>query len=134
MLTSVPFEELLPYPLTDLLCYTPQSHVPELSSSSQVLPSRSSLGRLVNQSTILLMVSIGSLFHQNANATKGYMLRTLERERSRLLLEQEVLNMQVAEAQALKNLEEDKIVQAMLPARKPIYTQQDTTVAVMPRQ
>ncbi|MDD5623679.1 MAG: hypothetical protein PHI23_03145 [Candidatus Peribacteraceae bacterium] len=117
--------------------------MPELSSSSQVLPSRSSLGRLVNQSTILLMVSIGSLilllallilFHQNANATKGYMLRTLERERSRLLLEQEVLNMQVAEAQALKNLEEDKIVQAMLPARKPIYTQQDTTVAVMPRQ
>jgi len=87
---------------------------------------------------MLLMISIGSLilllallilFHQNANATKGYQLRTLERERSRLLLDEEVLKMQIAEAQALIQLENDKIVQAMIPIGKTQYTNQDSTVA-----
>jgi len=95
---------------------------------------------MVNQSTMLLMVSIGSLilllallilFHQNANATKGYQLRTLERERSLLLLDEEVLKMQIAEAQALMQLEADKIIQAMIPVGKAQYTNQDTTVASM---
>ncbi|OGJ70761.1 hypothetical protein A2454_06440 [Candidatus Peribacteria bacterium RIFOXYC2_FULL_55_14] len=93
---------------------------------------------MVNQSTMLLMVSIGSLilllallilFHQNANATKGYQLRTLERERSLLLLDEEVLKMQIAQAQALMQLEGDKIIQAMIPVGKAQYTNQDTTVA-----
>ncbi len=87
---------------------------------------------------MLLMVSIGSLilllallilFHQNANATKGYQLRTLERERSRLLLDEEVLKMQIAEAQALKQLENDNSIQAMIPTKRTQYTKQDTTVA-----
>ena len=103
-------------------------------------PQRASLGRMVNQSTILLMVSIGSiilllalliLFHQNANATKGYTLRTLERERSRLLLEEEVLNMQVAKAQALKVLEHDQLVSAMISVRNPRYTGDETSVATL---
>jgi hypothetical protein len=99
---------------------------------------RSSLGALVNQSTMLLMVFIGSiililalliLFHENANATKGYILRTLERERSQLLLEEEVLKMQVAEAQALIQLESERQIQAMIPLRNPAYTEGDATVA-----
>lgn len=97
----------------------------------QNAPKRSSLGRMVNQSTVLLMVSIGALililallilFHQNSNATKGYLLRNLERERSQLLLEQEVLNMQVAKAQAMENIEADRQIQTMIPVRKPQYT------------
>jgi len=100
--------------------------------------SRASLGRMVNQSTILLMVCIGALilllalfilFHQNATATKGYQLRNLERERSQLLLEEEILNMQVAEAQALHQLSDDSVVQAMVAAKNPQYIQEDTTVA-----
>lgn len=88
---------------------------------------------------MLLMFSIGSLilllallilFHQNANATKGYNLRTLERERSQLLLEEEVLNMHLAEAQALQHLQADKLIEAMVPVRKPKYSDTDTTVAV----
>lgn len=88
---------------------------------------------------MLLMVSIGSLililallilFHQNANATKGYMLRTLERQRSKLLLEEEVLKMQVAESQALQQLEGDKQVEAMVPMKKARYTSGDSTVAL----
>lgn len=93
---------------------------------------------MVNQSTILLMVSIGSLilllallilFHQNATATKGYQLRNLERERSQLLLEEEILNMQVAESQALHRLSSDPVVQAMVAVKRPLYIEEDTTVA-----
>ena len=91
---------------------------------------RESLGRMVNHSTILLMISIGFLililaflilFHENANATNGYRLRGLERERAVLLLEQEVLNMQVAQFQALQNLNSDLQVTTMIPARNIRY-------------
>lgn len=93
---------------------------------------------MVNQSTALLMVCIGTLilflaflilFHENANATKGYRLRSLERERSLLLLEQEVLNMQIAEAQALQNLRDDSQIQGMIPVRNAKYVEDGTTVA-----
>ncbi|MFH0851444.1 MAG: hypothetical protein V1876_01720 [Candidatus Peregrinibacteria bacterium] len=112
--------------------------MPDSLSTLSAPPFRASLGRMVNQSTILLMVCIGSLililalfilFHQNATATKGYQLRNLERERSQLLLEEEILNMQVAEAQALHQLSEDSVVQAMVALKNPRYIQEDTTVA-----
>ena len=102
------------------------------------IPQRASLGRLVTQSTALLMVCIGTLilglallilFHENANATKGYNLRKLENQRSLLLLEQEVLNMQIAEAQALEHLQQDALIQAMIPMSKLQYIQQNPAVA-----
>ncbi len=105
---------------------------------SPASPQRSSLGRMVDQSTMLLMVAIGSLililallilFHQNANATRGYMLRSLERERSKLLLEEEVLNMQIAQAQSLRQLETDQQIQSMLTPRSLTYAHQETVVA-----
>ena len=95
---------------------------------------RSSLGRMVNQSTVLLMVAIGALifllallilFHQNANATKGYQLRNLERERSKLLLEEEVLNMEVAQSQALEKLQNDRQIQTMVPIKNAQYVIQE---------
>ncbi|MSR86890.1 hypothetical protein EXS70_01825 [Candidatus Peribacteria bacterium] len=107
---------------------------------SSSMPRRASLGRLVSQSTALLMVCVGTLilvlallilFHENANATKGYNLRKLENQRSILLLQQEVLNMQIAEAQSLENLQEDPAIAAMIPAAKLRYTQQDPVVAVV---
>lgn len=107
---------------------------------SSDMPRRASLGRLINQSTALLMVLIGALilglallilFHENANATKGYSLRKLENQRSILLLQQEVLNMQIAEAQALEKLQNDPAIAAMIPAAKLRYTQQDPVVAVV---
>lgn len=111
------------------------SPFPSLRSGVQ----RSTLGAMVSQSTALLMVTIGSLililamlilFHQNANATKGYMLRTLERERSLLLLEEEVLKMQVAESQALQHLQEDKKVKTMISVKDPQYAAPDAAVAL----
>lgn len=94
------------------------------------IPRRTSLGRMVQQSTLLLLVVIGVLivtlallilFHQNANATKGYQLRTLDRERSQLLLEEEVLKMEIAEAQALDNFQEDKRIRLMVAPRVSQY-------------
>lgn len=84
----------------------------------------------MDQSTILLMTVIGALifilallilFHENANATRGYSLRTLENERSVLLLEQEVLNVQIAQAQAISTLQNDAQIQAMRPYTNPQY-------------
>lgn len=95
---------------------------------------RLSLGELVDQSTVLLMVCIGGLilvlallilFHENASATKGYRLRSLELERSQLLLEQEILNMQKAQEQALEKMQQDGKIQAMVPVRNPQYVQAD---------
>ena len=106
--------------------------------SASDMPRRASLGRLVTQSTALLMACIGTLilllallilFHENANATKGYNLRKLENQRSLLLLEQEVLNMQTAEAQALEHLQQDAMIQAMIPMNKLKYIQQTPAVA-----
>ena len=105
---------------------------------SSAVTHRLSLGRMVNQSTVLLMVSIGSLilflallilFHQNANATRGYQLRSLERERSHLLLDEELLQMEIAEAQALEQLEYDRTVEAMISVRNIIYSTGESTVA-----
>ena len=96
---------------------------------------RSSLGRMVSESTVLLMVSIGALilvlallilFHQNSNATKGYLLRNLERERSQFLLEQEVLNMQVARAQAMEKIEQERQIESMIPVKSPKYVLPET--------
>ena len=80
--------------------------------------------------SLILVLALLILFHQNANATKGYLLRNLQRERFQFMLEEEVLNMQVAEAQALEKLQNDKIVQAMVLVKEALYVREDKTVAV----
>ncbi len=102
---------------------------------------RHSLGRLMSSSTVLLLAVIGTLiivlallilFHHNLNATKGYKLRSLEFQRSQLLLEQEVLNMQVAKSQSLLVLQEDPQVKTMLKLTKPKYVEGDASIAQIP--
>jgi len=110
--------------------------------STQSLPQRrASLGHMVSQSTVLLMVTIGTLilvlalmilFHQNANATKGYRLRTLERERSQLLLQEEVLKMQLAAEQSLETLGNARKINVMAPAKNVQYTRDMPTLATEP--
>lgn len=87
------------------------------------MPRRHSLQRMMSSSTMLLLVVIGTLivvlallilFHHNLNATKGYKLRTLEHARAQLLLEQEVLNMQIANSQSLEALQKDPIILTMI--------------------
>ena len=113
-----------------------------LSTAASTIPRRATLGRLVSQSTALLMISIGALilglallilFHENANATKGYSLRKLESQRSILLLEQEVLNMHIAQAQAIESLQSDPQIAAMIPYGKTQYMNEEQKVAVRVR-
>ncbi len=116
------------------------SLVASLSSiTSFAAPRRRSLGRLMSSSTVLLLFAIGTLiivlallilFHHNLNATKGYKLRSFERARSDLLLEQEVLNMQIATSQSLENLRSDPQIQAMLKPKYATYIQGEESLAV----
>lgn len=111
---------------------------PPSSASGTGIPNRLSLGKLVDQSTVLLMVVIGSLilllallilFHENANATKGYQLRTLEYERNQELLEEEVLKMRIAQEQSLDTLQNDPKIKAMVRVSNPQYARMERKVA-----
>lgn len=84
---------------------------------------------LVVVGTLIVLLALLILLHHNLNATKGYKLRTLERARSQLILQQEVLNMQIAKSQSLETLKNDPIVQNMLKPKNPKYIQTDSTYA-----
>jgi hypothetical protein len=79
---------------------------------------------------LILVLALLILFHENLNATKGYRLRTLERQRSEDLLRLEVLNMQVAQQQSLENLQQETKIQAMIPVKNPVYVKGDSAVAL----
>jgi len=106
-----------------------------------MVPRRHSLGRMMSSSTVLLLFVIGALiivlallilFHHNRNATKGYKLRSLERERTELLLQQEVLNMQIAKSQSLFALQNDRQILGMQKPAKPKYVRADSPIAELP--
>lgn len=78
---------------------------------------------------LIVVLALLILFHHNMNATKGYRLRSLEYARSQLLLEQEVLNMEIAKAQSLNTLQQDDRVQAMQKVVRPKYLQVETSLA-----
>lgn len=79
---------------------------------------------------LIIMLAMLILFNENHNATKGYKLRTLERERSQLLLTEEILKMHIAEAQALNTFQNDPIINAMIPMKGQKYVRGDSSVAV----
>ncbi|MDB4978067.1 MAG: hypothetical protein JWM56_253 [Candidatus Peribacteria bacterium] len=76
---------------------------------------------MVSIGSLILILALLILFHENANATKGYDLRKLESDRSAYFLEQEVLNMQIAEAQALEKLRTDSQIGTMIPVKNPRF-------------
>lgn len=79
--------------------------------------------------TLIIVLALLILFHHNLNATKGYKLRSLEHARSQLLLEQEVLNMQIAKSHSLEALQNDPQILLMQKPVKPKYIQADVSVA-----
>lgn len=84
---------------------------------------------LVVIGTLIVVLALLILFHHNLNATKGYRLRSLERARAGLLLEQEILNMQIAKSQSLSTLEKDPQIQVMLKPKNQKYVKGDTPIA-----
>jgi hypothetical protein len=82
---------------------------------------------LVVIGTLIIVLALLILFHHNLNATKGYRLRTLEHARAQLLLEQEVLNMQIAKSQSLETLQNDPQIQAMQKPKGTKYIEAEAT-------
>lgn len=114
------------------------SRLAPVTSGRPAAPRRYSLGRLMNSSTLLLLVVIATLivvlallilFHHNLNATKGYKLRSLEHIRTELLLEQEVLNMEIAKSQSLEAIQTDPQLQVMIKPVKPKYVRGEEPIA-----
>ncbi len=78
---------------------------------------------------LVALISLAYLANANRNATKGYALKNLELERSRLVTENEVWDMQIAKVQALSALQNDPKVQTMVKADAPQFVRGDTAIA-----
>lgn len=92
----------------------------------------STMTLLIVTGALIVLLALLILFNENYNATKGYKLRTLERERTQLLLAEEVLKMRMAEAQALSTFLRDPQILSMVKAGEPQYVRGDTAVAATP--
>jgi hypothetical protein len=80
--------------------------------------------------SIICLLSLLFLSHNNRVATKGYELKMLQTERSELVRTNEVLSMQIADLQSLEAMESDSVIKSMVPAERPKYIRTDTAVAV----
>jgi hypothetical protein len=69
------------------------------------------------------------LAYSNQNATKGYALKNLEMERTQLLTENEVWDMEIARVQALSNIQNDPKVLSMVKTDQPMFVRGDTAIA-----
>jgi len=81
--------------------------------------------------TIILIafISLVYLAHANRNATKGYAIKNLEIERSRLMTDNEVLDMEIAQVKALDNLQNDPKILSMIKSEQPKFVRGDSAIA-----
>ncbi len=78
---------------------------------------------------LITIISLAYLVNSNRNATKGYALKTLELERTRLLTENEIWDMEIAKVQALAHIQSDSRVQRMVKTDKPMFIRGDSAIA-----
>lgn len=78
---------------------------------------------------LIAIISLVYLAHANRNATKGYALKSLEIQRSQLLTENEVWDMQIAQVKSLQALENDPKIKTMVKADQPMFVRGDTAIA-----
>lgn len=78
---------------------------------------------------LVAIISLVYLANSNRNATKGYALKNLEIERSQLLTENEIWNMEIARVQALANIQNDPKVKSMVKTDTPMFIRGDTAIA-----
>ena len=77
----------------------------------------------------VLGVSFITLVFSTREVTKGYVLRDLESKRQTLLRSNEVVQMQVAQAQALQAVVKSPRISRMVNARNVTFMRGDTAVA-----
>lgn len=78
---------------------------------------------------LVAFISLAYLANSNRNATKGYALKSLEIQRSHLLTENEVWDMEIARVQALANIQNDPKVRSMVKTDTPMFIRGDTAIA-----
>ncbi len=78
---------------------------------------------------LVTFISLAYLANSNRNATKGYALKNLEVERSELLTENEVWDMEIARVQALANIQNDPKIKRMVKSDTPLFVRGDTAIA-----
>jgi len=78
---------------------------------------------------LVTVISLVYLANSNRNATKGYALKNLELERTQLLTENEVWDMEIARVQALANIQNDPKVLSMVKTDTPLFVRGDTAIA-----
>ena len=78
---------------------------------------------------LVAIISLAYLANSNRNATKGYALKNLELQRSQLLTENEVWDMEIARVQALANIQNDPKVKSMVKTDTPLFIRGDTAIA-----
>jgi len=78
---------------------------------------------------LVAFISLAYLANSNRNATKGYALKNLELQRSQLLTENEVWDMEIARVQALANIQNDPKVKSMVKIDSPLFVRGDTAIA-----
>jgi len=78
---------------------------------------------------LVAIISLIYLAHANANATKGYALKSLEIRRSQLLTENEVWDMQIAQVKSLQAIQSDPKILSMISPDAPKFVRGDTAIA-----
>ena len=78
---------------------------------------------------LVAFISLAYLANSNRNATKGYALKNLEIERTQLLTENEVWDMEIARVQALANIQNDPKIKSMVKTDTPLFIRGDTAIA-----
>jgi len=78
---------------------------------------------------LVAVISLVYLAHSNSNATKGYSLKSLELRRSKLLTENEVWDMQIAQVKSLEAIQNDPKILSMKKAIQPKFVRGDTAIA-----
>jgi hypothetical protein len=75
------------------------------------------------------IMSIMFLVHYNNMATKGYVLKKLDVERQKLITEQEIKDMHLAEVRSLEAIQTRTIVAKMVNMNEPQFVREDTGIA-----
>jgi len=78
---------------------------------------------------LIAIISLVYLSHANKNATKGYALKNLELRRGKLLTENEVWDMQIAQVKSLQSIKSDPKIRSMVKADQPMFVRGDTAIA-----
>lgn len=79
--------------------------------------------------SLVAVISLLFLANANRNATKGYALKSLEYERTQLLTENEIWDMEIARVQALAAIQNDDAIKRMVKADQPMFVRGDTAIA-----